>query len=59
MSELADGTRILFLPNHDSVPVGVTAAAGGTDLLSGDRISRGSPLTVGARDVLVIREDPR
>jgi len=54
-----DGTRILFLLNHDSVPVGVTAAVDGTELLSGDRISRGAPLTVGARDVLVVREDPR
>lgn len=53
------GTRILFLLNHDSVPVEVTAAAGGTDLLSGDRICRGAPLTVGARGVLVVREDPR
>jgi beta-galactosidase len=54
-----DGTRLRFLHNHDADPVEVPATAAGVELLSGDRISADQTLTVGGRDVLVLREDAR
>ncbi|MGB2568707.1 beta-galactosidase [Micromonospora citrea] len=51
-----DGTRLLFLLNHRAEPVRVTAAGSGVDLLTGDRITRGRPLRLPARGVVVLRE---
>ncbi|WP_049569946.1 beta-galactosidase [Nonomuraea sp. SBT364] len=52
-----DGTRLAFLLNHNADPVVVNAHAGGTDLLTGDRVERGGPIKLGPRGVLVLRED--
>ena len=52
-----DGTRLLFLLNHDAADVQVVAAVNGRELLTGGRIEAGAALTIAARDVLVIRED--
>ncbi|MEV4754211.1 beta-galactosidase [Micromonospora sp. NPDC049559] len=50
-----DGTRLLFLLNHDAEPVEATAHVGGVDLLTGDRIAPGQPLRLDPRGVLVLR----
>jgi beta-galactosidase len=51
-----DGTRLLFLLNHNAEAVEVTAQSTGVDLLTGDRIDAGQPISLGPRGVLVLRE---
>jgi beta-galactosidase len=51
-----DGTRLLFLLNHNAEPVEVTARSAGIDLLTGDRIEAGQPISLGSRGVMVLRE---
>ncbi|RKR86414.1 beta-galactosidase [Micromonospora pisi] len=51
-----DGTRLLFLLHHGDEPAETTARSGGVDLLSGDRVTRGEPIRLGPRAVLVLRE---
>jgi len=50
-----DGTRLLFLLNHGAEPAEVSAQASGVDLLTGNRVEAGQPLTVDAAGVLVLR----
>jgi beta-galactosidase len=52
-----DGTRLRFLLNHAASAVTVDACASGVDLLTGASITRGEPLHLDARAVVVIRED--
>jgi beta-galactosidase len=52
-----DGTRLMFLLNHGTDPASITASIGGVDLLSGDIIGYGQPLTLQPRGVLILRED--
>ncbi|WP_433533026.1 beta-galactosidase [Micromonospora sp. CA-263727] len=52
-----DGTRLRFLLNHDPEPVTVTAARGGVDLLTGDRVDPGRPLRIDGHGVVLVRED--
>jgi beta-galactosidase len=51
-----DGTRLLFLLNHNASPVSVAACTDGVDLLSGSRLSRGEPLVLEPYGVMVLRE---
>ena len=51
-----DGSRLLFLLNHNAEPVEVTARAAGVELLTGERITEGQTLTVGAGGVMVTRQ---
>jgi beta-galactosidase len=51
-----DGTRLLFLLNHNAEPVQTTARDGGVDLLRGDRVEPGQPIRLDPRGVLVLRE---
>jgi beta-galactosidase len=53
------GNRVLFLLHHGDATVEVAAGVDGEDLLTGERIVRGQALRLGARDVLVILEDPQ
>jgi beta-galactosidase len=53
-----DGTRLLFLLNHNAEAVEVSACASGVDLLTGDRLERGRPVTLEPRGVVLLREDP-
>ena len=53
-----DGTRLLFLLNHNAEAVEVPARASGVDLLTGDRLERGRPVTLEPRGVVLLREDP-
>ncbi|MEV6813214.1 beta-galactosidase [Micromonospora sp. NPDC051296] len=53
----ADGTRLLFLLNHDAEPVQVTATASGVDLLTGTRVESGRPLRLDGHGVLVVRAE--
>jgi beta-galactosidase len=48
-----DGTRLLFLLNHAAAPVRVDACATGTDLLTGERVESGQPITLEPRGVKV------
>jgi beta-galactosidase len=48
-----DGTRLLFLLNHNDSPVAVPSRVEGTDLLTGDRV--GPLLALGPRGVAVVR----
>jgi beta-galactosidase len=52
-----DGTRLLFLLNHRAEPVEVAASTGGVDLLTGDRVAPGRPISLEPRGVVVLRED--
>ncbi|MET8547524.1 beta-galactosidase [Micromonospora zamorensis] len=52
-----DGSRLLFLLNHRTEPVEVTAPTSGVDLLTGDRTPTGSALRLPAYGVVVLRED--
>jgi beta-galactosidase len=52
-----DGTRLLFLLNHRAEPVEVAACTGGVDLLTGERIERGQPVTLDRYGVMLLRED--
>jgi beta-galactosidase len=52
-----DGTRLLFLLNHNADAVEVSACASGVDLLTGDRLERGRPVTLEPRGVVLLRED--
>lgn len=54
-----DGTRLLFLLNHNAEAVEVTACASGVDLLTGARVESGRPIRIGPRGVVVLREDAR
>ena len=51
-----DGARITFLLNHRAAPVELTACCSGVDLLTGDRVVAGEPLSLPGRGVRVIRE---
>jgi beta-galactosidase len=51
-----DGTRLLFLLNHRDDTVSVAATVGGTDLLTGDEIVPGGPVTLAPKGVVVLRE---
>jgi beta-galactosidase len=53
------GDRLVFLLNHADAAAGPTAVHTGVDLLTGARVAAGHPLTVPAREVMVIREDDR
>ena len=50
-------TRLLFLLNHGAEPVRAVAHTGGVDLLSGDRVERGEPITLDPNGVMVLREN--
>jgi beta-galactosidase len=50
-----DGTRLLFLLNHNDHALEVTACATGVDLLTGRPIAAGTPLTLPARAVALLR----
>jgi beta-galactosidase len=50
-----DGGRLWFLLNHAAAPVTVAACASGVDLLTGTPVSRGEPIHLDGRGVLVIR----
>ncbi|NES13824.1 MULTISPECIES: beta-galactosidase [Micromonospora] len=52
-----DGVRLRFLLNHRAEPVEVAAAAGGVDLLTGDRVEGGQPIRLDPYGVMVVRED--
>ncbi|MGW3888036.1 beta-galactosidase [Micromonospora chokoriensis] len=52
-----DGSRLLFLLNHQADPVEVTARRGGVDLLTGDRTVTGSTVRLPAYGVVVLKED--
>jgi len=51
-----DGTRLLFLLNHGTEPAELTAREPGVDLLTGDRVEPGQPITVDAVGVMVLRQ---
>ena len=51
-----DGSRLLFLLNHRTEPVELTACAAGVDLLSDRVVEAGDPLHLEANAVLVLRE---
>ncbi|MEH1122973.1 beta-galactosidase [Micromonospora sp. CPCC 206061] len=51
-----DGTRLLFLLNHNAAPVEVPARVGGVDLLTGTRVEVGQLLTLDARGVMILRQ---
>jgi beta-galactosidase len=51
-----DGTRLLFLLNHNAAPVEVPARVGGVDLLTGTRVEVGQSLTLDARGVMILRQ---
>jgi beta-galactosidase len=51
-----DGARLRFLLNHSASPVEVTARTGGVDLLTGERVEPGQPLTLDRHAVMVLRE---
>jgi beta-galactosidase len=53
-----DGVRLRFLLNHSASPVEVTARTGGVDLLTGERVEPGQPLTLDRHAVMVLREAP-
>jgi beta-galactosidase len=53
-----DGTRLRLLLNHRDEPVEVPAHTGGVDLLTGERVESGRPVTLDPRGVLVLREEP-
>ena len=52
-----DGARLRFLLNHRAEAVEVTAATGGVDLLSGDKLEVGQPIRLEPYGVMVVRED--
>jgi beta-galactosidase len=52
-----DGARLRFLLNHAASPVEVPARTGGVDLLTGERVESGQPLTLDPRGVMVLREE--
>lgn len=51
------GGRISFLLNHADTPVTVPVHASGLNLLTGDALTAGEPVTLNAKDVVVLRED--
>jgi len=51
-----DGARLVFLLNHQATPVELTACCSGVDLLTGDRVIAGEPVSLPGRGVRVIRE---
>ncbi len=50
-----DGTRVLFLLNHRADPVEVPACVDGVELLCGDRVTEGTPISLPARGVMLVR----
>ncbi|MYW62747.1 beta-galactosidase [Streptomyces sp. SID8379] len=50
-----DGTRLLFLLNHTSVPVQLAAHAAATDALTGKRYEPGEPLALAPLGVALLR----
>lgn len=52
-----DGSRLLFLLNHNASPVSVAAYCDGADLLTGSRVSRGQEVVLEPRGVMVLREE--
>jgi beta-galactosidase len=50
-----DGTRLLFLLNHQAGPVDVAAPGGGVDLLTGDRVACGQQIRLDPYGVIVLR----
>jgi beta-galactosidase len=52
-----DGTRLLFLLNHDAEPVQVPAPATGADLLTGERVEQGRAVSLEGYGVRVVREE--
>jgi beta-galactosidase len=50
-----DGTRLLFVLNHNAEPVELSAGTPGTDLLTGDRLERDQPITLGPQGVMLLR----
>ncbi len=51
-----DGTRLLFVLNHNTDPVEVPARTAGLDLLSGEQIEIGQTMRLDPFDVMVLRE---
>ncbi|GAA4697422.1 beta-galactosidase [Phytohabitans rumicis] len=51
-----DGTRLLFLLNHNAEPVSLTARFDGVDLLTGTTVQSGQMLHMEARGVMVVRQ---
>ncbi|MGI5213465.1 beta-galactosidase [Plantactinospora sp. CA-290183] len=51
-----DGSRLRFLLNHGAQPVTVPAHRAGSDLLSGDGVEHGQPITLDPYGVMVLRE---
>ncbi len=51
-----DGTRLLFVLNHNTDPVEVPARTAGLDLLSGEQIEIGQAMRLDPFDVMVLRE---
>jgi beta-galactosidase len=49
------GERLLFLLNHDSSPVSLTASFSGVDLLTGARVTAGQTITIEGYGVAVYR----
>ena len=52
----SDGSRLLFLLNHNAEPVEVKARAAGVDLLTGEQFAEGHTITIGAGGVMVLRQ---
>ncbi|GIE95648.1 beta-galactosidase [Paractinoplanes rishiriensis] len=50
-----DGRRFTFLLNHGSEPAELVARADATDLLTGDRVTRGSTIRLAPKDVLLLQ----
>ncbi|WP_246002273.1 beta-galactosidase [Allorhizocola rhizosphaerae] len=52
-----DGTRLVFLLNHNASPVEVASCSTGLDLLSGERVRSGRPIRLNAHGVALVRVD--
>ena len=52
----SDGSRLLFVLNHNAEPVEVKARAAGVDLLTGEQFAEGHTITIGAGGVMVLRQ---
>ena len=50
-----DGSRLLFVLNHRAGPVDLHVPVAGVDLLTGDRLEPGRPVTLEPAGVLLIR----
>jgi beta-galactosidase len=53
------GHQLLFLLNHGTEPVEVTAVTAGVDLLTGEHVSPGEPIRLDPYGVAVLQEETR